>query len=164
MSHPKPIFVYLAGPIAGCNKGEANDWRAYVSQQLQPSGIVGVSPLRCEPLIGRKYKLSYDDPRFGIPKAIAAKNWYDSNRCDMVLAYLPKEISARRPSYGTIIEIGWAIGMRKPLLLVTDDPLVRDHPLIQANVPWVFPDFEPALETLIGLGEIYVTGQALPSP
>ncbi len=149
------MFVYLAGPIAGCNKSEANDWRAFVCKRL-PSGVIGVSPLRCEPLIGRRYKLAYDDPRFGTPKAISAKNWFDSNRCDMVLVYLPKEISARRPSYGTVIEIGWAIAMRKPLIVVTDDPLVRDHPLIVANVPWVFDDFEPALETIEGLAMVYV--------
>ncbi len=155
------LYIYLAGPIAGCNKSEANDWRKFVCEKL-PNGIIGVSPLRCEPLIGKRYKLAYDDPRFGTPKAIAAKNWFDSNRCDMVLAYLPKEISVRRPSYGTVIEIGWAIGMRKPLILVTDDPQVRDHPLIAANVPWVFPDFEPALETIAGLGEVYVPSSTLP--
>ena len=155
------IRVYLAGPIAGCNKSEANDWRAFVCGKLPP-GVVGVSPLRCEPLIGRRYKLAYDDPRFGTPKAIAAKNWFDSNRCDMVLAYLPKEISARRPSYGTIIEIGWAIAMRKPTLLVTDDPLVRDHPLIAANVPWVFDDFTAALETIEGLAMVYTGPSNVP--
>ena len=155
------LFIYLAGPIAGCNKSEANDWREFVCKKL-PAGVKGVSPLRCEPLIGRRYKLSHDDPRFGTPKAISAKNWFDSNRCDMVLAYLPKEISARRPSYGTIIEIGWAMAMRKPLIVVTNDPLVRDHPLIAANVPWVFDDFQPALETIAGLAEVYGAVPALP--
>ena len=80
----------------------------------------------------------------------------------MVLAYLPKEINARRPSYGTVIEIGWAIAMRKPLLLVTDDPLVRDHPLIVANVPWVFPDFDAALETIEGLAMVYAGPSTVP--
>ena len=107
---------------------------------------------------------AYDDPRFGTPKAISAKNWFDSARCDMVLAYLPKEINDRRPSYGTVIEIGWAIAMRKPTIIVTDDAAVRDHPLIAANIPWVFPDFEPALETIAGLCEVYVGAIAPKSP
>src|SRR3990167_258093 len=154
------LYVYLAGPIAGCDKKEANDWRDWVRARL-PWGIVGVSPLRCEPLIGKRYKLQYDDPRFGTPKAIAGKNWFDSNRCDLVLAYLPKEINERRPSYGTVIEIGWAIGLRKPIVLVTDDKTVAEHPLIQANVNWVFDNFDEALETIVGTLDVY-TNEKLP--
>ena len=40
------MHIYLAGPIAGCNKSEANDWRAFVCGKFPP-GVVGVSPLRC---------------------------------------------------------------------------------------------------------------------
>ena len=148
-------FIYLAGPIAGCNKGEANDWRKYVQENLS-EGIVGISPLRCEPMIGRKYKLVYDDPRFGTPKAISGKNWYDTNNCDLVLAYLPKEINDRRPSYGTVIEIGWAIGLRKPIVLVTDDKKLADHPLIQANINWVLEDLDTAMELIEGIFMDYV--------
>ena len=64
------LYCYLAGPIAGCNRAEANDWRAFVSERLPP-GIVGGSPLRCEPLIGRGYKLAHDDARFLTPQTIS---------------------------------------------------------------------------------------------
>ena len=42
-------YVYLAGPIAGCTEEEATEWREYVCTYF-PHGIVGISPLRCEPL------------------------------------------------------------------------------------------------------------------
>ncbi len=64
--------VYLAGPIAGCDKGEANDWRWHVAGKLRASGIVGISPLRCEPLVGERYMVGYEDPRFGTARAIAS--------------------------------------------------------------------------------------------
>ena len=84
-------FVYLAGPIAGCNENEANDWRSFVQENLNRN-IVGISPLRCEPISENHYT-SGTDSRFNTPKAIAAKNWYDTEACDLVLAYLPKELN-----------------------------------------------------------------------
>ena len=115
-------YVYLAGPIAGCTEEEATEWRNYVCTWFQ-HGIVGISPLRCEPL---KEGMTYTqegatDKMWSDPRAIATKNWLDTESCDLVLAYLPKELNDRRPSYGTVIEIGWAIGLRKPLIVVSDD-------------------------------------------
>ena len=142
--------IYLAGPIAGCDKFEANDWRGYIQNNLPPK-IRGISPLRCEPLIAEKYQLQYDDKRFGTPAAISGKNWFDTVNCDMVLAYLPKEINDKRPSYGTVIEIGWAIGLRKPIILVTDDDRLINHPLIERNVNWIVDNLDTALEIIEGL-------------
>jgi hypothetical protein len=94
-------FVYLAGPILGCTGPEANDWRTDVAAKLEPFNIIGISPLRCEPLVGERYDVSYPDPCFGTADAIAAKNRFDTKQCDMGLFYIPKpvatdeEISAR---------------------------------------------------------------------
>ena len=100
-------YVYLAGPIAGCTEEEATEWREYVCTYFT-HGIIGISPLRCEPL---KKGLTYTDdgatPKmWSDPRAIATKNWLDTESCDLVLAYLPQELNDRRPSYGTVIEIG----------------------------------------------------------
>ena len=69
---------------------------------------------------------------------------------------MPRELNERRPSYGTVIEIGWAIGLRKPIILVTDDEYLTEHPLIKANVNWAFQDFENALDVIHGLFDDYV--------
>ena len=47
-------YVYLAGPIMYCDRAEANDWRYEVANNLMEGGLVGISPLRCEPLIGER--------------------------------------------------------------------------------------------------------------
>lgn len=147
-------YVYLAGPIAGCTESEANTWRDFVCDSLNEN-IIGISPLRCEPISENHYT-SGSDPRFNTPKAIAAKNWYDTETCDLVLAYLPKELNERRPSYGTTIEIGWAIGLRKPLIVVTNDEYLTSHPLIQTNADWIFDNLSDALDVIHGLFGDYV--------
>ncbi|WP_027521745.1 hypothetical protein [Bradyrhizobium sp. Ec3.3] len=86
MSRP---FIYLAGPIYGCTEGEAKNWRADFAAKLAQHCITGISPLRCEPIVGERYDVAYADPCFGDPKSILAKNFLDLRRCDMTLAYFP---------------------------------------------------------------------------
>ena len=74
----------------------------------------------------------------------------------LLLAFLPEEMNNRRPSYGTTIEIGWAIGLRKPLIVVSDDKYLMDHPLIKHNASWRFDNLEDAIEVIIGLFGDYV--------
>jgi len=144
-------FIYLAGPIAGQTKASANNWRNDVCSRLI-DGIVGISPLRCEPLIGDKYELAYDDKRFGTPSAISGKNWFDTVECDLILAYLPQV------SVGTIMEVAWGIALRKPIILVSDVEGIINHPLITANVNWIFDNFDDALDTIHGLFQDYING------
>jgi len=156
-------YIYLAGPIAGCTAEEATEWREYVCTFF-PHGIVGISPLRCEPL---KDGMTYTEPgatekKWSDPRAIATKNWLDTESCDLVLAYLPKELNERRPSYGTTIEIGWAIGLRKPLIVVSDDDYLMNHPLIKHNASWRFDNLEDAADVIVGLFGDYVNPQTQP--
>ena len=140
--------VYLAGPILGCDVAEANDWREKFRQRLAASMISGISPLRCEPPPDERYAASYSDPKFGTARAIAAKNRFDVQAATMVLAYLPKALNDRRPSYGTIVEIAWAHAAGKPVLVVTDDPAIRDHPLINACAGWLLETLDEAHEVI----------------
>lgn len=153
--------IYLAGPIAGMNFDEANKWRVEVQSKLH-KGIVGVNPLRCEPLMGESYQINMDK-MWSIPGAISTKNWLDTESCDLVLAYLPKEFNDRRPSVGTIIEIGWAIGLRKPLIIISDDPAITKHPLITRNAGWVLDNLDDAVRVIHGLFDVYIEHDDLSS-
>ena len=150
-------YIYLAGPIADCDYQEANEWRVYCQEKFEP-GIVGISPLRCEPLEkGKRYSETGSVVKmWSDPRAIATKNWMDTESSDLVLAYLPKKLNDRRRSIGTIIEIGWAIGLRKPIILVTDDAYLTEHPLIKAKSNWIFDNFNDALDVIHGLFDDYV--------
>lgn len=159
-------FIYLAGPVLGCDKGEANDWRAEFSAKLGELGgytdaageplLVGVSPLRCEPLIGERYGPNYPDAKFGTPGAIAAKNLLDVQTCDLTLAYFPREITKRKVSLGTVVELAWAKALGKPTILVSTAPVVREHPVIQACAPgWQLDTLDEALEVIHGVFNVY---------
>lgn len=128
-------FVYLAGAILGCNFGEANDWRSEVDSRLL-EGLKGMSPLRCEPIHGETYTTDYPDPRFGTPRAIAAKNLFDVATCDLTFAFLPKPPPGRKQSWGTIIECAWAKALRKQVIVVTNDKEVWDHPVLDSCIGW----------------------------
>lgn len=143
--------VYLAGSVAGCTAGEAKNWRANVSEKLAAHFIKGISPLRCEPLIGERYELSYLDPCFGTPKSIYSKNMLDVRNCDMVLCYMPKELNERRLSIGTLLELGWAHVLEKPTILVTDYLFLLNHPLVQGSSSWILATLDEAVETIVGV-------------
>lgn len=147
-------YVYLAGPIAGCTEGEAKDWRAYVEAELAtlPGHIVGVSPLRCEPKIEGRYQLNYDDPKFGTPKAINAKNRFDTLRADIVLAYFP---DVERLSVGTIMEVAWALWDGKPVIVVSRDARIVEHPLMTSTVPWILPTLDAGIDVVEGILSVY---------
>lgn len=149
------IAVYLAGSISGCTKDEANDWRTEVSAKLARNFIKGISPLRCEPLVGERYGLTYEDPRFGTARAIASKNMLDVEMCDITLCYMPAELNAIRPSFGTIIELAWAHALDKPTILVTDHKPFIDHPVIQACASWILPTLDDAVDTIVGVLAAY---------
>ncbi len=156
--------VYLAGPITGCTKTETNDWRIDFAKKLAFHNIRGVSPLRCEPLIGERYSLDNPCPKFGTAKAIGAKNLFDVRACDLTLAYLPQrgeKVGKWRDtvqSYGTIGELAGAHFIGKPTILVTDDPYVAAHSVLMAFSGWVLPTLDDALEVIVGLLGGYTLG------
>lgn len=178
----KPL-IYLAGPIFQCTEGEAKDWRAYVESALAPHGIVTVSPLRCEPLVGERYDTAYQDPCFGQPKSILAKNMLDLKRCDMTLAFFPPvtepdelrdfvrknvkdkrdaavlhRIAAKGPqrSIGTIGEVSWAYALRKPCVIVSQDELIKHHPFTAMQPDWpVLDTLDDAVRLITGIYTVY---------
>ena len=147
--------VYLAGPITHCGYGEANDWRQVVATKLVPAGIVGVSPLRCEPIRGDVYTPDSPDPRFGTARAIAAKNEFDVDNCVLTLAYLPLPPEGRKQSYGTIIELAWAHAKGKQTILVSDDPFVMAHPVVDVCAGWKLDTLDEAIDVIIGVLGVY---------
>ena len=173
--------LYLAGPIFGCSEGEAKDWRKWVADQLPFMRCI--SPLRCEPAVNGRYDVAYNDPCFGQPKSILAKNFLDLRACDMTLAVFPRPeaidliekavegleadgdldgiVPALRRvnvlrSIGTIGEISWAYALRKPCVIVSDDPLVQHHPFTSMQPDWpVLPDLDHAVRLIKGIWTDY---------
>ena len=135
-------FVYLAGPIEGCNEKEINLWRSKCHIGFLEN-IVGINPYRAES------ESNTEETR----KRIAMKNYMDVKSSDLILANMPKEINNRRPSYGTTFEIAWGYSMQKPVVIVSDDPKVHYHPLLSVAGAH-FYDLEEAVDYInVLLGE-----------
>jgi hypothetical protein len=143
--------VYLAGPIVGCTDSEANDWRVYVAEKIAKAGVRGVSPLRCEPITGEIYPASGPDPKFGTARAIGSKNVYDVRNTDMTLAYIPTPPEGGRHSWGTMCELAGAHFINKQTILVSDDPIVLAHPVLDGMSGWVLNTLDEAIEVICGV-------------
>lgn len=141
--------VYLAGPIAGCTEGEANEWRTTAQSFLAQFNIRGVSPLRDEKAVNGGYATAEafkeaNTVSFG--RAIAAKNWVDVRLCDMMLAYVPL---LNRPTYGTIWEIGAFYALSKPIVLVSNNVAVFNHPDIDISCGWKYENLDEGLAKIV---------------
>lgn len=163
MSGNNPTWprVYLAGPILGATKGEANDWRIAVGEVLAANCLKGISPLRCEPLVGEKYAATYEGAQalFGDGSAIFSKNWHDVKNCDAVLCYMPKLEPGRMPSLGSIVELAWAKALQKTVVLASVEPFVINHPVVMGNVSKHVKTLDEGTEFIVGLLAGYSSGK-----
>jgi|APSaa5957512535_1039671.scaffolds.fasta_scaffold37001_4 hypothetical protein len=141
-------YVYLGGPMEGMNQKQIDDWRWAVSKEWEMDGrtIVGITPNRCEP----------DEPysQRGV-KEIYHKNLMDSKRCDLLFAYLPSEMSEGRGNYGTTMECAWFMFMNKPIILVTDNPDISNHPLFAYGCGWIVKTLDEGVDIANQLLGVY---------
>lgn len=147
--------IYLAGPITAKTIGEANDWRVNVVNSLDLCGIIGVSPLRCEPPRGERYTISNADPLFGTARAIRSKNFFDVDACDWTLAYMPEHLNHPWPSVGTIAELSRAYAKGKTTILVSDDKRLVQHPVMRGISGWILESLPEAVEVITAVLGVY---------
>lgn len=152
------VYIYLAGPVAGKDDTEANEWRNIVTAALATvsPNIIGVTPLRYEPVThpaGRYLKEG--EYSLNQSQQITAKNRLDVRRCDLTFAYLPSL------STGTFLEMGWAFGHDKPIIVVSPLLEVLEHPVVMGTAAWRFNSqeggFKDAMLCIKGLFEVYAT-------
>lgn len=148
--------VYLAGPITGMTEKDARDWRVDPLAKLAAMGMRGIDPLRSEPPdVSGVYGGTYADLKFGTSKAIASKNIIDVKSADIVLCYMPQHLSPTWPSVGTLAELFMAHAWGIPTVVVTDEPRLAKHPLVQHAASWMLPSLDDALELIDGLFGAY---------
>lgn len=120
------MFVYLAGPITGCDYAGATDWREDFKQKIldmSDGRIECLSPMRGKreylkdvKSIGDNYG-HIDFMASGL--SITSRDRFDCKRADAVLFNF---LGASRVSIGTCIELGWADDGIKPRILVMESP------------------------------------------
>jgi nucleoside 2-deoxyribosyltransferase len=137
------VNVYLSGPITGCNFDDwlCNGWREQATRILESTptpfglretGIVCYSPLRGKAYLKNVGEVAgeYEGPLTN-RHAITMRDRHDCLTCDAMLVYLK---GFDRVSIGTMIELGWADAVRKPIVLVMEPGNVHEH-VIAGSIP-----------------------------
>lgn len=121
--------VYLCGPIAGCTYDEARyGWRKKLAELIKPE-IPILSPMRQEghlaEVVGELGTFAPDNHAIATQRAIVAKDKLDIRQSSLVVANF---LGAERVSIGSVVEIGFASALGKPIVLVIEpEGNVHDH-------------------------------------
>lgn len=120
-------LIYLAGPITGLDWKAATEWRKNLIDKFKDASNGRNNYIALSPLRGKEYlenetdiKDSYHGYRMSTPKAITERDLNDVRRSDLIIVNF---IGAERVSIGTVLEIGAAKILNKPVILVIEDPI-----------------------------------------
>lgn len=113
------FFLYLAGPIKGRSYEEAIKWRDEATRQLQPAGIICLSPMRWRPELSGSERITddYKNNPMLERKGIVTRDRFDVKRSHALLVNF---LGAEKCSPGTPIEYGWANAWDKPIITVME--------------------------------------------
>lgn len=134
--------VYLAGTI---NKEPwTQGWRNLLAGSIRAAGHEPLNPMR--------YQNPATFTRDGLGDASTPNSFFwkvdmgDLARADIVVVHYRQASGGgyRRQSCGTWGELAIAAWERKPIIVITDDPDVRDHPMIQQSAAIVVETVEQA--------------------
>lgn len=149
MSRP---VVYLAGPIAGTNAGEAFDWRIEATDKLRQFGIDTRSPMRAKLAliagpIGANYHEYASKGWAYTPAGILTRDHHDVITADAVLMNL---LGAREKSFGTGMELAWAYDRHIPTVVALEDAgnVHDNHPMFAAAVKFRLPTLDEAIDAI----------------
>ena len=148
----KTHHVYLAGPIAGLTFGDATDWRGQAQTWIEKKlpHVAALSPLRNKSYFDREQTLedSYEQLLFSSQRAITVRDRFDCMRSDAILMNL---LGAKRVSIGSMIELGWANDVKKPIVVAMEPGNIHDHAMVREIASWIVPTLEEGLEVIKGL-------------
>jgi nucleoside 2-deoxyribosyltransferase len=149
MSKPK---VYLCGAISGLTYEQArNDWRKTVREQLSDVAQV-LCPMRSTKSLKELGKLvpeGYDGDPLTCSKGITSRDRFDVWRADLVFCNL---IGTDRASIGSMIELGWADALRKPIVLCVDVGNVHEtHAMVREIVGFTVYSLQDGIDTVRGI-------------
>lgn len=144
--------VYLCGPIAGCTYEEARfGWRSQVAMYLKNADIDSLSPMRFTHSLENEGVLGQHGyvGTMHSPKAITARDRFDTQRCDLMFCNV---LGASKASIGSAIEFGWADSKRIPIVLCMEpEGNPHDHAMIREMASFIVPSIEEGIEVVLGV-------------
>lgn len=147
--------VYLAGPIAQANYGEAQDWREYVEELfwIKAPGIRILSPMRGKEYLSRVSgplgAKPYNENPMSTSQGVIGRDRNDVRRSDVIMMNF---LGATEISAGTMMEAGWSDAWRKPIVIVREeDGNPHDHLMLNAAATYIVDNLEDAVDLIIML-------------
>ena len=146
---------YLAGPISGLSFDGCNDWREYAEKKLKEFNVKALSPLRGKQYLTNEEYLKdhYDEHVLSTTKGITYRDMNDVRQSDVILVNVR---DSQKVSIGTMLEIGAAFILNKPIVLVIEkEGNPHHHGMVDQMCGWVVGDLDHGLEVVAHiLGEI----------
>lgn len=143
-------LVYLAGPMTGLSLSESVEWRKYSAVILYDRySISSLIPTRWVELgVDGQMVLNATYPE--IPgctsSAIFKTDFYDVKRSDALLVNFMTE--TKKPSIGTIAEIGWAYALGKPIVIAMGPNEFNRHPMIVEAATVIVDSLDKAIDSV----------------
>lgn len=139
--------VYLAGSIRGLTYSKAANWRLDLAHEIREK-ITCLSPMRGKrelvgKVITKEVVKASSNPLMGY-KGIVARDFSDIRRCDAVLVNLLGSTHA----IGTLVEIGYAAALQKPIIVVLEEDNVHQHPFVTEPASFVVTTLDKAVHIL----------------
>ena len=167
------LTIYLAGNINGLTYSQATGWREDYEDFLYQHGYRTLNPLRgtnyMKKILNKNEKIDDCDERIvKIPHTIILeRDLLDIELSEVILANM--EHTNKKPSYGLLVELGYALARQKSVIIMNAPDLVRMHPFfsefyfvnkqedllnilieLQENLVWVGDD-NPEPEDFMGI-------------
>lgn len=148
----KPL-VYLAGAIAGLQFDDATDWRHQATGFLREREIETLNPMRGKDALASRGRISTDFHdyancgAFFTARGIMTRDFNDVRRCDALLVNL---LGLKKPSLGTVMELGWAYALQKPAIVAIEregNPH-DNHPMIHEAMRFRVESLEEAIDAV----------------
>jgi len=107
--------------------------------------------MRGKEYLSRKRKIegAYEEHILSSQAAIWVRDMWDVRRCDLVAVYLLD--AGDTVSIGTMLEVGGAAILSKPMVGCWEDGSPHDHPMVREAIRVRAKDLEEMAEVLIGL-------------
>lgn len=131
----KPVFVYLGGPINGCNDCECTTWRDEAKVELDKTGLIPIDPMRRD----------YRGKELENVDGIVHGDMLDMQECKILL------FNCWKPSFGTAMEIQYAatgIYPRPFIIAIHPPPRTKVSPWLLYYASIVVDDLKTALWTI----------------
>ena len=141
--------IYLSGPIYTADTVEAKEatdkWRQevknYVEDLWSPE-----SDLYIQLIDPCRKKLIYN-PKLFTPNEIVFRDLKDVEEADLILVNI--QLLGDKLPIGTTMEIMYAWTLRKPVVIVSTDPRITQHPWLIAMSVRIFSDLKEACDYIV---------------